>query len=314
MAIVTKNASLSVTNPLLAILAGRQYKANFTPVPNDRMPQAITEVLEVILKELGGDFQPDAATIGISAKDGVFNRIYAPKLYSRNGNELFIKWGNLELPLVVEGGEIKPVSDTSATVKFKFTKFNPSGRGDDPGLEIKVMPKAAKGQDQLVYSTVIAVAATDWKNYDPALFDAALYGDDIYDIIAPEAERTNGGGSIKGDVIDRKQIKAAFPNGQTEQITIKVTSVKEITTSHGKSHILQCEPITHIEINAALPATADSFGMWASKSDNNILFSTPKPEVSASKPATLVIPPTRSAYLILSEQGAVAGGINLDFI
>lgn len=314
MAIVSRNAELTISNPQLSSLAGRRYGQAFTLVPNDRMPGELLDVITEIFRALTGDApQPDAATLKIAAKDGVFSRLYTPKLYRKDGG-LSIKWGNQEIALEVDNGELKAVgANYAGVIKFTFTKFNPSGRGDDPGLEIKVMPKVAKGQDQPVYSTVIAVAVADWKNYNPSTFSAALYDDSFPDLLLEAATGGGSGPRIDGKVVDTKAITAAFPNGQTETIELTVTMFKAVQVSYGQTFILQCQPLANDTVNMAIPETAQPFGIWATGKMKLILQSQPAPEISEAKPATVVIPPKGQPTLLLNP-ASLGNTIDLTFV
>lgn len=228
MAITIKNCDLSVLNTQLSALAGRKYQDSYTAVPNGRLPAAMIEQLGVIYTALTGtEFMLDGTTLLVSAEDGCFNRLYAPKLYANTGEvtdempQLYLKWGNERIALRIADGVLQPVAQSEHKVSFKFAKFNPSGRGDDPALEIKVQVR--NGKDSTVFQTLVAVAAQDWGAYDPGVFQAHVETDveSFLELLA--AESTGGGKQTSGEVTDIKTILAAV-FGSVEEQTAPVVS------------------------------------------------------------------------------------------
>ena len=326
MAIVIKPADLSIVNPQLSALAGRKYSAKYTPVPNVKLPAELQTRLGIIYAALTGtEMQLDDTTIAISAEDGQFNRLYAPKLYAGGTvNEstgetlppLYIRWGNARIELGHEDGSLVATGGSANKISFKFTKFNPAGRGEDPALEIKVTIK--DGKESTVYQTAIALAAQDWKAYDSNLFATTLETDydSFLELIAPE--NTGGGAKSGGDVYDYKNlVEAVFgsTDSQTRALELVVTGYREVKTSYGMTYILQIAPSTDKELVERFPAAASEFGLWAVRNSKIVLAS--KPNITKELTARLVIPASgkQQPYLQLNDKSVTvdSNSIDLDF-
>lgn len=324
MATTIKTTTLSISNPALAALAGRKYSDSYTNVPNSKLPAAVTEVLDVVYQSLTGDpLQLDSNTIAVSARDNMFFRLYAPKLYSGSTLEdgtvtpdLYIKWGNERIALEQAEGKLVPVHKSANKVGIKFGLFNPSGKGEDPALEIRTTVK--QGKDSEVYLLAIAAAPESWKEYSADLFNTAIENDDSDFPALLTAEVSGGkssGGRTEGEITDRKSLVAAVfgsVDEQTRPLDFVCTGYRQVKTGYGFTFILQCEASTDAEVLARLPMAATKFCVWADGLAKGVLFSSP--EVSPSKPASLVFPVGSTSKLLLDASSiAAAGGIDLDF-
>ena len=315
--------NISIQEGRLAGLAGRSYATNWTQFPNDRMPSEYQEVLGQIYFALTGkELDLAGSSIGISAEGGAFKKLYPPKLYGTEVSGVatgsYLKWSDEQIPVAVVDGRLVPefVAD-GYTVRMKPTKFNPSGRGEDPGLEIKV----TKGKQ--VWATVVSLAAADFRAYTPSHFETLVENAPESFYAALQVEKAKGGGlQIEGELLSTKGIlEAAFPDGQTEQVEFTVTGALRMEVNAPKTggtrttHWLQCQAATSEIVRLRVPATQEPFAVWADPTVNAVLLSDPKPEVSAEKPATLVLP-LRGRTTIRLAEGAVAesaGSLNLDF-
>lgn len=331
MAITLTPIDLSITNPRLAGLANREYAKTYTGVPNDKLPAEMQTGLGFVYMALTGrELGLGDTTIAISANQDSkrFNRLYAPKLYARGPEsaegtpQLYIRWGNEQIELVEKDGKLVPaVNAKGYKVSTKFALFNPSGRGEDPALEIKVTPPKAEDGSQVVYTCLVAVAPKDWKAYTAAEFETVLETDvtALIDLLDSEGERNSGGGgNITGEVTDDKSILTAVfgsPESQTRALEFTIVGVKEVKAKYGRTWILQAQPSTDADVTSQLPECAVSFGIWAPRFVKSQLSSDPAPTISAEMPATLVIPVGSMSVLRFAE-GAVAvqeGGLDLSF-
>ena len=306
-----QQVNISIQEGRLAGLAGRVYNTNWTQMPNDRLPSEYQEVLGQIYFALTGkELDLAGSSIGISAEGGSFKKLYPPKLYGTEVSGVatgsYLKWSDEQIPVAVVDGRLVPefVAD-GYTVRMKPTKFNPSGRGEDPGLEIKV----TKGKQ--VWATVVSLAAADFRAYNSSHFETMIENAPESFYAALQVEKSKGGGlQIEGEVLGTKGIlEAAFPDGsQTEQVEFTVTGVLRMEVSDKKTggkrttHWLQCQPATSEIVRFQVPATQVPFAVWADPTVNAVLLSDPKPEVSAEKPATLVLPLFSTAHVSLRKR------------
>lgn len=309
-------ADLAITNPALVPLTGRRYSSNFTAVPNHKLPTAMQATLaKMYLALTGAELPVDGATIAVSSDSGYFKRLYTPKVYADGAGSCYIKWGDVLIPLTCDEGKLVPVhKQPGYKVGIKLATANPSDRGDDPAIEVKVTETEAKQ----VYSGYFALAVSDWKGYVAGDYETVLetdYGDFVALLMA-ESAGGGGGAQIEGDVTSTKAIlAAAFPNGQNYDVSVTVTGYKPVNAGGRATAILQCSAIDDEAIVAAVPCTGKAFGLWADPSVRPMLLSSP--EITEAKPATLVMPAgpgARPRLLVDSEATVVApGGLQLDF-
>ena len=319
MAITITNANLAITNPQLVPLTSRKYNTSYTAVPNVKLPEDMLATLTKIHQAMTGAELPlDGCTIAVSSEAGYFKRLYTPKVYAgaagEAGGSCYVKWGEERVALTVANGKLEPAhQEPGYKVAIKLTTANPSDRGEDPAIEVKVTDVAAKQ----VYSAHFALAVSDWKGYSAGDYETVLDTDPDSFLALLMAESTGGGGvQIEGDVTSTKAILAeAFPNGQNYDLLVTVTGYKPVNAGGRPTAILQCEPIEDEGVNSAVPCTAAKFGLWADPSVRPMLLSSP--EITAAKPATLVLPVGAGARArLLVDSAAVAstpGGLQLDF-
>jgi hypothetical protein len=311
---------LSITNPALAGLANRSYANSFTNVPNTKLPTEIQESLGVLYYALTGEqLDLSSNTLAVSAKDGQLQRLYVPKLYAKpDFASCFIRWGSDEITLEVVDGKLRPVTSVKGyKVGIKFSQFNPSGRGEDPAVEIKVTPPKSDDGEQVVYVCSLALAAADWKNYDSAQYETTLESDpaEFYKLLSAEGASSSGA-DVSGDVYDDRTFRSALfgpDQPQTYELEFKVTAVKPVKTSYGVSYILQAQPTDNLDLIALFPGTARPFGMWSPRFVKQQLGAVPTPVVSSDKPATLVMPISKPVYLKFSSQETQEGALDLNF-
>ena len=320
MAINIKDLKLSITNPELAGLANRNYTQNFTNVPNKNLPTAIKEALQVVYYGLTGtDLDLGSNTLAVSAKDGQLQRLYTPKLYSKpDGKSCYIRWGDTEIALDTADGKLTPVIKVKGyKVGVKFTAFNPSGRGEDPAVEIKVTPPKGEDGNQDVYVCALSMSPADWRAYDAANFETVLETDaeSFLALLTPEGTKSSGA-DISGEVYDDRTFRKALfgeDGAQTYELEFKITLVKSVKTSYGNTFILQAQPTDNAELIALFPATATPFGMWAPRFVKGQLSALPMPTVSVDKPATLVMPIGKPVFLRFTGIDTQEGALDLNF-
>lgn len=327
MAIQANTINLSTANPNLSGLVGRSYSKSYTGVPNCKLPALMLQELNIVYLALtGNDLDGDDNTIAVSSRDGAFYRLYAPKLY-RGGHTLedgtvtpplYIRWGSARIPMIVGDNGIVPefVGVGDYGVKTKFALFNPSGKGDDPCVEIKVTVK--NGKDTTVYTLPISIAAIDYKGYKADVFTAAAESGDLEEVTTLLTVEPSGkGGGNNGVTVKRKDLLTAVfgsPNEQTRALTFKVTGVKSINASHGPSFILSLEASDDAELISRWPEAAAPFNIFPDGRAKTLLLGQPDINISATKPATLIIPVKDSMLLqVDSDALKTVGGVQLDF-
>ena len=320
MAITIAPISLSILNPALAGLANRSYTNSFTNVPNTKMPSDILSGLQVVYFALTGqDLDLTSNTLAVSANDGQMQRLYVPKLYAKpDGKSCYIRWGDAEIVMEAVDGKLVPaVKVKGYKVTTKFTNFNPSGRGEDPAIEIKVTPPKGTDGEQVVYVVSFSLAPQDWKGYDAAQFETVLETDDIafYALLSPEGTKASGT-DITGEVYDERSFRTALfgqDMPQTYELEFQVTGVKTVKASYGTTYILQVQPTDNAELISHFPSTATQFGLWAPRYVKGQMSAVPAPVISVDKPATFVMPIGKPAYLRFSAVEHQEGALDLDF-
>jgi hypothetical protein len=320
MAITIAPISLSISNPALAALANRSYANTFTDVPNRNMPSDMLVGLSVIhLALTGEELDLTGNTLAVSASDGQLQRLYAPKLYAKlDGKSCYIRWGSREIPLEVIDGKLVPTTKVKGyKVTTKFANFNPSGRGEDPAIEIKVTPPKGEDSSQVVHVVSFAVAPADWKSYDAAKFETVLETDDMafYELLAPEGTKSSGS-DVSGEVYDERSFRTALfgqDMPQTYELEFQVTGFKPVKTSYGTTYILQLQPTDSTELISHFPGTAAKFGLWAPRYVKGQMSAVPTPVISVDKPVTFVMPIGKPAYLRFASFEQQEGALDLDF-
>lgn len=313
----------SIASAELSALGARRYSSSYTAVPNTKLPAEMQKHLAIVYKAISGeDFPMDDSTFAVSAKDKLFYRFYAPKLYRGSVLEdgtatpdLYIRWGNARIGLVTEGESIQPKHKSSDKVAFKFATFNPSGRGEDPALEVKVTIK--DGKDSIVYVLPVAVAPQDWKAYDSEHFNTTVENDAsaLAELLATESSGKSSGSSTTGETTDRKTLLAAVfgsKDEQTRPLEFSCIGYRQVKTSYGTTAILQLKASADEEVRRVYPIASTDFGLWADGKAKDILAHG-EPDISESNPATLVMPVGALSMLVLGPQQTKAGAIDLDF-
>ena len=148
----------------LGRLEGRNYERNFTPIPNSALPASYKQGLDIIHQALtGSPLDLETNTYAVSAKDGIFKRLYAPAVFSTASVEdgepdgLAIVWGDERIPLYIDNGEIFTTEEnrTDKTTKFVVKEY---GQWKDPSITVSVT------KDGATYSFPFVVRPQDLKN------------------------------------------------------------------------------------------------------------------------------------------------------
>lgn len=313
----------SIASAELSALSARTYKSSYTAVPNTKLPTLVQQGASKVYEALTGNALPmDDSTFAVSAKDGMFVRFYAPKLYRgsllEDGTQtpaLYIRWGNERIELIADGERVAPAYKSSAKVSMKFATFNPSAKGEDPALELKVTYKS--GSDSDVYIMLIAVAPEDWKGFDAERYNTVAETD-AEALLALLGTESSGKGSrgSQGETTDRKSLLTAVfgsPEEQTRNLEFAVTGYRPVSASYGVTAIIQLAGSVDADVIAAYPSAAAPFCVWADGKAKDVLCHGATIDISETNPARLVMPVGGRSMLILGTQAQVAGAIDLNF-
>lgn len=103
-------------------LESKIYNKSFTDVPNRVLPETLRADLNQIYESLTGEPLPEVGyTFTVRADDsGALKSIYAPGVYSTEEGGLIIRWGEVDIPLITEGGSISVGVKSPGKIKFSF--------------------------------------------------------------------------------------------------------------------------------------------------------------------------------------------------
>ena len=212
-----------------ARLETKTYESAYTDVPNRALPEALKAELGVIYEALTGDSLPDDSnTFTVRADGGTFKRLYSPTVFSTEGKEVIIRWGDRDIPLTFDTGKIK-VDGAAAKTKFAF-KDDTIGKYEEPVLSVSI---ASAGT---LYTMPFPVRSADWENrVSGDVLDALL--EESPDKIAENlqvagdpSKRGEGGPRMQGYIIK----VAELPLG-----TYTLTSYRSRETQYGLDYMIQ---------------------------------------------------------------------------
>lgn len=291
-------------------LSAREYKSDYTPLPNANLPQSLRFDLNVFFQLLTGEeLSLEENTFLIKSYEGVYSRLFGPVLKvgqegvgNTENDKLYIQWGPRFIPLTSSPGQMLTQNNTELDVEF--STYNFSGRGDDPALLLSVDTE----EGQLVMPIVVRFA--DWENpIEPKVLNTMLKKtpEKLVEVIQKVSSKTGNGGSrerIEADAeVDFKELEVNKP--------YEVIGYYPCKTSYGTSY--------RIFVNN-VPEESQTSVCWAHSSIRPLLAT--RPEITRDKPATLMLrfkeemdngrTKIRSS-LILSRQEDDPESLNLDF-
>ena len=173
-----------------AMLSSRTYDKRFYPMKNTALPSVLRADISQVYKGLTGNDLPelDHTFIIVSDFNGFFKRVLSPCLYANEESGLFIKWGEVQIPITIEEGTIKTAKSTK-NVKFSF-KEEKIGKYDNLCLTF-----AVRSKDSLI-SMPIMVRVKDLNNAPTSdLLEVLVEEGDIDKIIAEVSAPPSGDGN-----------------------------------------------------------------------------------------------------------------------
>jgi hypothetical protein len=191
-----------------ARLEAKPYTRSYTDVPNSALPETLRAALGVVFGALTGeDLDPSGSTFTVRADaNGVFKRLYSPTVFSTEDKGLVIRWGDRDIPLVLEPGKIRTAA-APKNAKFSF-KEEMVGKYTDTVLSVSATA------DGTIYTLPIPIRSADYEDKLSAdLLDLLL--DENPDSIAEKvavasdpSKRSEGGGGerLQGEFLKVAQL------------------------------------------------------------------------------------------------------------
>ncbi len=306
-----KTINVSTNSRDLAPLAGREYSANYTSLPNANLPKVMRQDLDKVFLALTGEELPlEENTFLIKAEEGVYSRLFGPILKAGNdevdgtsSGSAYIQWGNRYIPVSLgKSGLTVDINGQPVTLEAEFSEFNFSGRADDHSLMISVDEE--DGNSQVVLP--VAVRFVNWEN-PPELktLNALMKKNKEEDILSYVQE-------VKGSVSPQRADHEIEFRNLEEGCNYEVVSYRSCNTKYGTSYRIVLDNY---------PVDGETSETWAHHSLRPLLST--QPEISTEKPATLSIrektlrddgPPKIRCSLILTQQEEIKeGDLDLNF-
>jgi len=297
----------------LAPLAAREYKNQYTALPNANLPRVMRQNLDKVFMALTGEDLPlEENTFLIKAEDGIYSRLFGPVMKVGSSEvegtvdgSLYIQWGPRYIPVSLsKEGVTVEVNGQPVTLEAEFAKYNFSTRGEDVSLMISVDEEDGSGQVLLP----IAVRFIDYQNQpDVKVLNGMMKKkpEDIIPLVQQVTPKGSGSNTRRADHdIEFRDLEVDVP--------YQVVSYRPVTTTYGQTYRMTLQDY---------PVAGETSECWAHTTLRPI-FAT-QPEISAESPATLTIKDKTTTQdgkvrircaLILSRQVEVnEDDLNLDF-
>jgi hypothetical protein len=158
MAVSTFKISPALDDRNRARLESKNYTRAYTDIPNQALPESYRVGLSAVYTALTGeefDLQGSTFTVRADA-NGVFKRLYAPTVFSTEEKGLVIRWGTVDIPLLVTPGKIT-VAGAAKGLKFSF-KEETVGKFTDAVLSVSV------NTDGTLYTLPIPIRSADYED------------------------------------------------------------------------------------------------------------------------------------------------------
>ena len=224
---VKVNVQLSERNR--ARLETKTYESNYTDVPNRALPESLKEELGVIYEALTGENLPDDSnTFTVRADSGTFKRLYSPTVFSTEGKEVIIRWGDRDIPVTLAAGKIS-VEGADRKTKFSF-KDDLIGKYDEPVLSVSI------AKEGTLYTMPFPVRFADWENkvtgdvLDALLEETPEKIAENLAVAGDPSKRGEGGPRMQGHFVK----VAELPIG-----SYKLTSYRSKEGNYGMDYFLQ---------------------------------------------------------------------------
>lgn len=293
-------------------LSAREYKSDYTPLPNANLPKSLRADLGSFYTLLTGDELPlEENTFLIKSYQGVYNRLFGPVLKvgqadvaNTEDGMLYIQWGPRFIPLTLKESPSAMFTASGTELDVEFSSYNFSGRGEDPAMLISM--DAEEGQ--VVLPVVVRFA--DWENpLEPKVLNTMFKKTPLkLAEVIQKVTSKNGTGSgrerIEADAeVDFKDLEINTP--------YDVIGYYPCKTSYGVSY--------RIFINNQ-PEDDKISVCWAHSSIRPLLAT--RPEITRERPATLMLRSKEEldngrtkirSSLILSRQENDPESLDLDF-
>lgn len=283
-----------------ARLAMKEYKKDFTNIPNSALPVTLKEELNTVYEFLTGSKLPlNDYTFLVKARDGRFSRVFSPAVYvSKVDKHLTIKWGGEFIPVLIEDGGLKLKSGKKCKLVFKQEKVG--------GYENPVLSLSFSTKDKEMFSMSFPVRRVSLEdNITSDELELHLESNDVntlFDLIQEQPDPSssnqneekdgyNSGEKLLGDIIKVNNL----PIGE-----YPITAIRRYKNAYGVQHLIQTN-IPEEQSFIANVSFQDDDGNWqredrkivgkiilkANNKLNKLLLS--DPVVSEENPATLVI-------------------------
>lgn len=271
--------NVSTNAPELVLLSGREYKSQYTALPNANLPKVMRESLGVVFNYLAGEELPlEDNTFLIKSDNGVYSRLFGPVLKAGSDDvegtatgELYIQWGSKFIPIKASKGGFTRLDGTE--IEAEFGQFNFSGRGEDPAIFISADDPAGEGQVVLP----VAVRFVDWKNPPDAKSMGVMLKkapEQIAGVVQPVAPR----GSAEGN---SSRVQA------TDEVEFRSL---EVDTPYNVISYYPCKTkfgLTYKILIQDYPEVGRIGAAWAHSTIKPLLAT--KPEITEEKPALLTL-------------------------
>lgn len=311
MTFSVRTIELSSNSKDFVPLTAREYKNDYTPLPNANLPNSLRNDLGLFFQLLTQEELPlEENTFLIKSYQGVYSRLFGPVLKvgssevsSTDPDKLYIQWGPRFIPLTLDGTPGTFYTAAGTELDVEFSTYNFSGRGEDPALLLSMDTE----EGQVVLPIVVRFA--DWENpIEPKALNTMLKKtpQKLAEVIQKVSAKVGGSSRerIEADSeVDFKDLEINKP--------YEVIGYYPCKTSYGTSYRIFINNIPN-EDNTAV--------CWAHSSIRPLLAT--RPDITREKPATLMLrfkeemdngrTKIRSS-LILSRQEDDPEVINLDF-
>lgn len=155
---ITQKISPALDERNRARLESKSYTRAYTDIPNRALPETYRAGLGAIFTALTGEqFDLEGSTFTVRADvNGVFKRLYAPTVFSTEEKGLIIRWGGVDIPIVLSPGKIT-VPTAAKGVKFSF-KEETIGKYTESVLSVSV------SSDGTLYTLPIPIRSADYED------------------------------------------------------------------------------------------------------------------------------------------------------
>lgn len=278
MITTTRNVPINSNSYEFLPLGAREYKMDYTQLPNANLSVDVREDLSMFFKVLTGKELPlEEHTFLIKSYEGTYSRLFGPvlkrgtdEIEGLDPSQVYIQWGPNFIPLQFQANKV--LNQHGDEIDAEFGTFNFSGRGEDAALMVSVETESEQ------VTLPIAVRFFDWKTpIEPKVLNSLLKKtpEKLTELFQQATNKKSGGSSferIEADLdFDFKELDINKP--------YEVIGYYPCKTSYGVSYRIFLNNFEDTEGQVACG--------WAHSSIRPLLAT--KPVISRDEPATLTV-------------------------